>query len=75
MLCMIPSLHHEMQVPVSILGTVLAGFSYGTGVGSVPLVLMSEMFPQKIKSWGLAFSLSTRSILMFLNIKESYTVR
>jgi len=65
--------HYQTIVPVT--GVVLAGVSYGAGVGSVPYALMSEIFPQRMKSLGLGLALSAKSLLTFCHIKAFPTLR
>ena len=48
---------------------VVAGASYGMGVGPVANVLMSALFPQKIKSLGLAISNAVHALVFFTLLK------
>ena len=65
----------QFQAVVPIIGVVLTGLSYGMGVGSVPFAMMSEIFPQRMKSVGLAMALSAKSILTFVQIKAFPSLR
>ena len=60
-----PSLGPSLSVPC----LVVAGASYGLGVGPVPYILMSSLFTQKDKSRGVAISLTCRSFLGFVQMK------
>lgn len=48
---------------------VVAGASYGLGVGPVSFVLMSSLFPQKYKSLGVAFGQITRLTVVLVQVK------
>jgi len=65
----------QFQAIIPIIGVILSGLSYGTGVGSVPYAMMSEIFPQRMKSVGLAVALSAKSILTFVHIKAFPSLR
>ena len=65
----------QFQVAASLFGMIIAGLSYGAGVGSVPFALMSEIFPQRMKSTGLALALSAKSVLAFCHIKAFPSLR
>ena len=54
---------------LSIPCLVVAGASYGMGVGPVANVLMSALFPQKIKSLGLAISNAVHALVFFTLLK------
>ena len=54
---------------LSIPSLVLAGGSYGLGVGPVPFVLMSSLFPQKYKSVGITSAQITRSLVVCIQLK------
>jgi len=54
---------------LSIPSLVLVGGFYGLGVGPVPFVLMSTLFPQKYKSAGLAASQVARAVAVCLQLK------
>ena len=54
---------------LSIPSLVLAGGCYGLGVGPVPPVLMSCIFPQKYKSVGLVVAQVTRALVVFGQLK------
>ena len=54
---------------LSIPCLVVAGASYGMGVGPVANVLMSALFPQKIKSLGLAISNALHALVFFTLLK------
>ena len=60
-----PSLGPALAIPC----LVVAGASYGLGVGPVPYILMSSLFTQKDKSRGVAISLTCRSFLGFVQMK------
>ena len=60
-----PSLGSTLSIPC----LVVAGASYGLGVGPVPYILMSSLFTQKDKSRGVAISLTCRSFLGFVQMK------
>ena len=60
-----PSLGSSLSVPC----LVVAGASYGLGVGPVPYILMSSLFTQKDKSRGVAFSQTCRALLGFAQMK------
>ena len=60
-----PSLGPALSIPC----LVVAGASYGLGVGPVPYILMSSLFTQKDKSRGVAISLTCRSFLGFAQMK------
>ena len=60
-----PSLGSYLSIPC----LVVAGASYGLGVGPVPYILMSSLFTQKDKSRGVAISLTCRSFLGFAQMK------
>ena len=48
---------------------VVAGASYGLGVGPVSFVLMSSLFTQKNKSLGVAFAQTTRQAAVLIQVK------
>ena len=54
---------------VSIPCLVVAGASYGLGVGPVANVLMASLFPQKTKSLGVAISKTAHLLVMFTLLK------
>ena len=54
---------------LSIPSLVFAGCCYGLGVGSVPPVLQSSIFPQKYKSVGLVAAQVARSLVVFVQLK------
>ena len=56
---------------LAIPALVLNGSCYGLGVGPVPFVLMSTLFPQKYKSIGLAASQLTRTLAVCVQLKVS----
>ena len=60
-----PSLGSYVSIPC----LVVAGASYGLGVGPVANVLMSSLFPQKIKSLGLAVSNTVHALVIFSLLK------
>ena len=60
---------------VSIPCLVVAGASYGMGVGPVANVLMSALFPQKIKSLGLAISNTMHALVLFGLVKVGHIGR
>jgi len=59
----------NLQAVTPMIGVILAGLGYGTGVGPLPFILMTEVFPQKMKSAGLAIALSAKSLFTFCHIK------
>lgn len=59
----------ELQATAPLIGVIIAGLSYGLGGGPVIFALMSEIFPQKLKSTGLALSLCARALFTFVNLK------
>ena len=61
----------NLQAVTPMAGVILAGLGYGTGVGPLPFILMTEVFPQKMKSAGLAIALSAKSLFTFCHIKVS----
>ena len=60
-----PSLGSTLSIPC----LVVAGASYGLGVGPVPYILMSSLFTQKDKSNGVAFSQIYKALLGFAQMK------
>ena len=54
---------------VSIPCVVVAGASYGLGVGPVPFILMSSLFTQRWKSLGVAFAQTSRALVVFGQVK------
>ena len=54
---------------LSIPSLMLAGSCYGLGVGPVPYVLMSTLFPQRYKSTGLAAAQITRALAVCVQVK------
>ena len=60
-----PSLGSSLSVPC----LVVAGASYGLGVGPVAYVLMSSLFTQDKKSLGLAFAQTSRALIVFGQLK------
>ena len=54
---------------------VVAGASYGLGVGPVSFILMSSLFTQKNKSLGVAFSQTIKVLTVFLQVKVKVTFR
>ena len=48
---------------------VVAGASYGLGVGPVAYVLMSSLFTQDKKSLGFAFAQTSRALIVFGQLK------
>ena len=66
-----PSLGSYVSIPC----LVVAGASYGMGVGPVANVLMSALFPQKIKSLGLAISNTMHALVLFGLVKVGHIGR
>ena len=60
-----PSLGPALSIP----SLVVAGASYGLGVGPVPYILMSSLFTQKDKSTGVALSQIYKALLGFAQMK------
>ena len=56
---------------ITLTSLVVAGASYGLGVGPVANVLMASLFPQKTKSLGVAFSKTAHLLVTFT--QEAYT--
>jgi len=54
---------------IPVLSIIICGLSYGTGVGPVPFVMMSELFNTKYKSVGLAVAMLSRSFCVFFQLK------
>ena len=54
---------------VSIPCLVVAGASYGLGVGPVAFVLMASLFQQKNKSLGVAISQTAHALVIFTLLK------
>ena len=54
---------------LSIPCLVLSGLCYGLGVGPVSFVLMSSLYPQKMKSAGVAVSQTSKAIIVLLQLK------
>ena len=50
---------------------VVAGASYGLGVGPVPHMLMTTLFPQRSKSLGATLASICRMVAVFAQIKVS----
>ena len=67
-----PSLGPALSIPC----LVVAGASYGLGVGPVPYILMSSLFTQNNKSVGVAISQTSRALTAFTQIKvDIYTLQ
>ena len=67
-----PSLGSYLSIPC----LVVAGASYGLGVGPVPYILMSSLFTQNNKSVGVAISQTSRALTAFTQIKvDIYTLQ
>ena len=60
-----PSLGSSLSVP----SLVLAGASYGLGVGPVVYILMTSLFTQENKSIGVAISQISRALFGFIQMK------
>ena len=58
---------------ISLASLVVAGASYGLGVGPVVYVLMSSLFSQKNKSLGVAISNIMHALVIFTLLKVSNT--
>jgi len=54
---------------LSIPSFILAGAFYGLGVGPVPFVLMSTIFPQKYKSMGIVSAQVSRALAVCFQLK------
>ena len=54
---------------LSIPCLVFAGLCYGLGVGPVSFVLMSSLYPQKMKSAGVAASQTMRAVIVLIQLK------
>ena len=57
---------------LSIPGLVVAGASYGLGVGPVSYILMSSLFTEKDKSRGVAISQTCRALSNFTQQKVTW---
>ena len=66
-----PSLGPALAIPC----LVVAGASYGLGVGPVPYILMSSLFTQKDKSNGVAFSQIYKALLGFAQMKVTMSFK
>ena len=62
-----PSLGPALAIPC----LVVAGASYGLGVGPVPHMLMTTLFPQRSKSLGATLASICRMVAVFAQIKVS----
>ena len=60
-----PSLGSTLSIP----SLVVAGASFGLGVGPVPYILMTTLFTQKNKSIGAAISQTSRALTGFAHMK------
>ena len=54
---------------IPILSLFVMAFSYGFGVGPVGFNLVSEIFPQELRSLGCSLSLASRPLFAFLDVK------
>ena len=63
-----PSLGSYLSIP----SLVVAGASYGLGVGPVAYILMSSLFTEKDKSRGVAFSQTCRALSNFTQQKMTW---
>ena len=61
---MFPSLS-SLSIPC----LVFAGLCYGLGVGPVSFVLMSSLYPQKMKSAGVAASQTMKAVIVLIQLK------
>ena len=66
---MLMYLQSSLGSTLSIPSLVVAGASYGLGVGPVPYILMTSLFTQKDKSLGFAFSRTSRALTGFALMK------
>ena len=57
---------------LSIPCLVFSGLCYGLGVGPVSFVLMSSLYPQKMKSVGVAVSQTCRALIVLIQLKVSF---
>merc|ERR1711874_439223 len=55
---------------LSIPCLVFSGLCYGLGVGPVSFVLMSSLYPQKMKSAGVAVSQTCRALIVLIQLKS-----
>ena len=60
-----PTLGPQLAIPC----LVVAGASYGLGVGPVSFILMSSLFTQKNKTLGAVFAQTTKALTIFLQVK------
>ena len=54
---------------LSIPCLVVSALCYGLGVGPVSYVLMSSLYPQKMKSAGVALSQSCKAFIVLMQLK------
>ena len=59
---------------LSIPCLVFSGLCYGLGVGPVSFVLMSSLYPQKMKSAGVAVSQTCRALIVLIQLKVSVQI-
>ena len=71
MLCLGLSFLHPdtLSSYIALPSLVVAGASYGLGVGPVVNVLMASLFPQKSKSLGVAISKTAHLLIIFTLLK------
>ena len=67
---MFPSLS-SLSIPC----LVFSGLCYGLGVGPVSFVLMSSLYPQKMKSAGVAVSQTCRALIVLIQLKVSNMIK
>jgi len=54
---------------IPIFSLCVCGLMYGLGVGPVPFILMSEIFPAKFKESGVLTAMAIRGLAVFLQLK------
>jgi len=67
--CMSVSLYLPSCSFLAMPSLVVAGLTYGLGVGPVPFVTMSVIFPQRYKSLGMSVGQITRALVVTLQLK------
>ena len=55
-------------------GLVATGLCYGLGVGPVPFILMTTLFPQQHKSAGIVAAQVTRAAAVFAQLKVEIVI-
>jgi len=55
--------------PIALPSLIVAGLCYGLGVGPVPFVAMSSLFPQSYKTLGMGVGQVTRAFMVTAQLK------